>query len=161
MAEKISRQKQVFLNWINFKVSTRDDATAVQDLMTDLKDGLVLYVLLEELSGQSLAAVGKMKAGRLRIQHVDNMIIVFKYLPSCVKMVGIGPQDIVDSTNEALVMGMVWSIIVYFTVRVCVCARACAWYLKPPIRTRAHTQTHTRAHTHTHTHTTHTINPRL
>ena len=41
-------------------------------------------------------------------QHVANMNIVFKYLTSCVKLVGIGPQDIVDSSNETLVMGMIW-----------------------------------------------------
>ena len=30
---------------------------------------------------------------------------------------GIGPQDIVDSTNETLVLGLIWSIIVFFTAK--------------------------------------------
>lgn len=39
-----------------------------------------------------------------------------------VKTVGIGPNDIVDSTNEILVLGLVWSIIVFFLSKVCACA---------------------------------------
>lgn len=85
-----------------------------------MKDGWVLYALLEELSGQSLRPLGKMNKGKMRIQHVANMNIVFKYLRDTVKIVGIGPQDIVDSTidsstgHSTLVLGLIWSIIVFF-----------------------------------------------
>ena len=53
----------------------------------------------------------------MRIQRVANMNIPFKYLKDTVKTVGIGPQDIVDSTNETLVLGLIWSIIVFFTAK--------------------------------------------
>ena len=89
----------------------------VDDLYEDLKDGWVLYALLEELSGQSLRPLGKLNRGKLRIQHVDNMNVVFKYLTNTVKIVGIGPQDIVDSTNHTLVLGLIWSIYTRATPR--------------------------------------------
>jgi hypothetical protein len=44
------------------------------------------------------------------------MNIVFKYLEQTVKIVGIGPQDIVDG-NETLVLGMLWSTIVFFMAK--------------------------------------------
>ena len=58
-----------------------------------------------------------MNKGKMRIQRVANMNIPFKYLKDTVKTVGIGPQDIVDSTNETLVLGLIWSIIVFFTAK--------------------------------------------
>ena len=59
---------------------------------------------------------GKMTKGKMRIQHVANMNIVFKYLEQTVKVVGIGPQDIVDG-NETLVLGTLWSTIVFFMAK--------------------------------------------
>lgn len=114
--KRINRQKKVFTNWVNFKLADRDDNILVTNLFEDLKDGHVLYALLEELSGQSLRSLGKMTNGKLRIQHVANMNIVFKYLEQTVRIVGIGPQDIVDG-NETLVLGMLWSTIVFFMAK--------------------------------------------
>jgi len=114
---KEDKQQRVFTNWVNFKLDQRTDV-AVSDLMTDLRDGFVLYALLEELSGESLRPLGRMnRKAKMRIQLVANMNIVFKYLKSCVKVVNIGPQDIVDSTNETLVLGLIWSIIVFFMAK--------------------------------------------
>jgi len=116
IADRIKRQKKVFTNWVNYKLCERDDNIMVTDLFEDIKDGFVMHALLEELSGQSLRPLGKMTKGKLRIQHVANMNIVFKYLEQTVKIVGIGPQDIVDG-NETLVLGMLWSTIVFFMAK--------------------------------------------
>lgn len=111
-SERMPRQKKVFTNWINYKLASR--AQHVDDLYEDLKDGWVLYALLEELSGQSLQSLGKMTTKTTKkIQKVANMNIPFIYLRDTMKIVGIGPQDIVDSTNEILILGLVWSIIVF------------------------------------------------
>ena len=113
---KEDKQQRVFTNWVNFKLDQRTDV-AVSDLMTDLRDGFVLYALLEELSGESLRPLGRMnRKAKMRIQLVANMNIVFKYLEQTVKIVGIGPQDIVDG-NETLVLGMLWSTIVFFMAK--------------------------------------------
>ena len=74
----------MFTNWINYRLAARDPT--VSDLYTDLVDGWVLYELLEELSGQSLASLGKMNKGKMRIQRVANMNIPFKYLKDTVKV---------------------------------------------------------------------------
>ena len=101
-----ARQKRTFTMWINNKLAERQDIKPITDLYKDLTNGMVLYNLLEELSHQSLRPLGKVNAkARMKIQKVANMNIVFKYLAQTVKTVGIGPQDIVDSTNHDLVLG--------------------------------------------------------
>ena len=73
---------------------------------------------LAELSQQSLKPLGKMTKGKMRIQKVSNMNIVFKFLAKTVKLVGIGPQDIVDGeASPDLVLGLIWSIIVFFATK--------------------------------------------
>lgn len=86
------------------------------DLFVDLQDGTVLYGLLEVLSRQSLAVLGKVKPERIKIKKVANMNIVWKYLSNTVKLVGIGPTDIVDG-NVTLTLGMIWSLIVFFMAK--------------------------------------------
>jgi spectrin beta len=137
------RQQQVFTNWINAKVKTR--GLHVDDILEDLKSGVVLYNLLEELSHQvrrcsiagllldeselyqSLAPLGKLSLGQTQIHRNVNMSvssllgtytlvcphvpqIVFRYLTQTIKMVGIGPADIVEG-NPSLTLGLIWSII--------------------------------------------------
>ncbi|CAM9392875.1 unnamed protein product, partial [Ectocarpus sp. 13 AM-2016] len=81
--------------------------------LTSRCDGTVLYGLLEVLSKQSLAVLGKVKPERNKIKKIANMNIVWKYLGNTVKLVGIGPTDIVDG-NVTLTLGMIWSLIVFF-----------------------------------------------
>ena len=73
-----------------------DRPLSVSDLFEDLQDGTVLYGLLEVLSKQSLAVLGRVKPERNKIKKIANMNIVWKYLGNTVKLVGIGPTDIVD-----------------------------------------------------------------
>ena len=113
-----ARQKRTFTMWINNKLAERQEIKPITDLYKDLTNGMVLYNLLEELSHQSLRPLGKVNAkARMKIQKVANMNIVFKYLAQTVKTVGIGPQDIVDSENHDLVLGLIWSIIVFFATK--------------------------------------------
>jgi acetylornithine deacetylase/succinyl-diaminopimelate desuccinylase-like protein len=85
----------------------------IEDLFEDLQDGVILYNLLEVLSKQSLAVLGKVKHERNKIKKIANMNVVWKYLGSTVRMVGIGPTDIVDG-HRGLTLGMLWSLIVFF-----------------------------------------------
>ncbi|CAM9705854.1 unnamed protein product [Discosporangium mesarthrocarpum] len=71
-----ARQKKVFTNWINNKVALRQ--LEVQELFTDLQDGVVLFNLLEVLGRQSLAVLGKVKPERVKIKKIANMSIVWK-----------------------------------------------------------------------------------
>ena len=110
--EWIRRQKLVFTNWINNKVwplctvppqnrpfslvllhfnspashaqQVMERGLLVRDLFEDLKDGFVLYNLLEILSGQSLATLGKMSKGKMRIQHMANQNVRYSLICSTI-----------------------------------------------------------------------------
>mmetsp|Transcript_9444 Transcript_9444/g.14248 ORF Transcript_9444/g.14248 Transcript_9444/m.14248 type:complete len:1276 (+) Transcript_9444:142-3969(+) len=108
------RQKKVFTSWINNKVKIRN--LLVDDLFLDLSDGIILYNLLEVLSRQSLASLGRIKPEKNKIKKIANMNTVWKYLGNTVRLVGIGPTDIVDG-NSNLTLGMIWSLIVFFMAK--------------------------------------------
>ncbi|KAH8076264.1 hypothetical protein JL721_257 [Aureococcus anophagefferens] len=117
----LKRQRKLFTNFVNAKLMDRD-ISPVTNIFEDLKDGRILYALLEELSGQSLAPIGKikkkapLKKAETRIDHVSNLSIVFRYINQTTKITGIGPADVADG-NETLILGLLWSLIVFFTAR--------------------------------------------
>ena len=117
----LRRQRKLFTNFVNAKLMDRD-ISPVTNIFEDLKDGRILYALLEELSGQSLAPIGKikkkapLKKAETRIDHVSNLSIVFRYINQTTKIMGIGPADVADG-NETLILGLLWSLIVFFTAR--------------------------------------------
>mmetsp|Transcript_20983 Transcript_20983/g.67589 ORF Transcript_20983/g.67589 Transcript_20983/m.67589 type:complete len:523 (-) Transcript_20983:970-2538(-) len=121
-ARSADRHRRLFTNFVNAKLSERDDVPPITDIFEDLRDGRLLYALLEELSGQSLASLGrptqKGKHGKplTRIDHVANLSISFRYIKQTTKIVGIGPGDVADG-NEVLILGLLWSIIVFFAAK--------------------------------------------
>ena len=113
------RQKKVFTNWINNKLKERiaeGKIAPVFDVNSDLKNGFVLYHLLEVLSKTSMRPYGKLSKGRMKIQHIANLSVDFKYINSNIKTVGIGPQDVYDG-NQRLILGLIWSVICFFTLK--------------------------------------------
>jgi hypothetical protein len=113
----------------------------VEDVIGDLHDGTILAELLEILTGKTCFdcpffhfyfvlnvlyslyltfttgdKVGKLKHGEMRIQHLANLSTVFKFLQNYVKLVDIGPQDVLDG-NEVRILGLLWSIISVFSLR--------------------------------------------
>ncbi|CAM9782219.1 unnamed protein product [Scytosiphon promiscuus] len=113
-----ARQQKVFTNWINNKASyaVRTSFGLLISCFSLRQDGTVLYGLLEVLSKQSLGVLGKVKPETNKIKKIANMNIVWKYLSNTVKLVGIGPTDIVDG-NVTLTLGMIWSLIVFFMAK--------------------------------------------
>ena len=69
---------------------------------------------VEELSGTTIP--GKQTSGNTIIQHVANLTPTFAFIKSTTKIVGIGPQDVADG-NPGLVLGLLWSLIVFFASR--------------------------------------------
>ena len=104
----LRRQQRFFTAYVNSKLSKRDES--VNDLFEDLKDGRVLKAFVEELSGTTIA--GKQTSGNTIIQHVANLTPTFAFIKSTTKIVGIGPQDVADG-NPGLVLGLLWSLIVF------------------------------------------------
>ena len=121
-------QKRTFTRYINSKLASR--GLEVEDLYEDLKDGRVLYNFLEVLTGSSLRKYGKLNKGKMRIQQVANLSVVFKSFPDLdIKLENIGVTDVVDGSPTPVlgwvfasythVKGfhrLVWSIIAFYLV---------------------------------------------
>jgi hypothetical protein len=60
------------------------------------------------------------------------MNIVWKYLGTTVRLVGIGPTDIVDG-HTTLTLGMIWSLIVFFMAKVSLAMLTCYLTLFKPV----------------------------
>ncbi|XP_023308297.2 alpha-actinin-1-like [Lucilia cuprina] len=66
--ERLHIQKKTFTKWMNsFLVKAKME---VEDLFTDLADGVKLLKLLEIISGEKL---GKPNNGRMRVHKIENV----------------------------------------------------------------------------------------
>ncbi len=85
----------------------------VNDLFDDLSDGRLLIRLLEILSGEKIASVGR---GKLRINKIENVGKALAFLQQKkVNLQNIGAEDIVDG-NPRLILGLVWTMILRFEI---------------------------------------------
>jgi len=109
--EKI--QQKTFTKWVNSHLNKRGQK--LDNIQDDLKDGLKLISFLEIIGNEPLPAKYDKKP-KLRVQYVSNVGLCFKYLDhKKVKLVAIGPEDIVDG-NLKLILGMIWTIIQKFQI---------------------------------------------
>ena len=86
----------------------------IEELFYDLRDGTKLIALLETLSGERLP----MEKGRnmKRPHFLSNANTALQFLASKkIKLVNINSADLVDG-KPAVVLGLVWTIILYFNV---------------------------------------------
>lgn len=105
-------QKKTFTKWTNMHLAKR--RLSIEDLQTELDDGLNLIALLEILSTKSLGR--HEKKPRMRIQKIGNLNLALKFIQdSGVRLTNIGPADILDH-NLKLVLGLIWTIIQKFTI---------------------------------------------
>lgn len=107
-------QKKTFTKWINSHLQ-KCSHLRVNDLYMDLRDGRLLIVLLEILSGDNLR---KPTRGRMRIHCLENVEKALEYLrEQHVHLENIGPHDIVDG-NPSLTLGLIWTIILRFQIEI-------------------------------------------
>ncbi|CRG87243.1 Alpha-actinin-like protein 1 [Talaromyces islandicus] len=114
MVEKqwINTQQKTFTKWLNNKIKARD--LAIEDLVKDLSDGVVLIHLLEILGDESLGRYASKP--KLRVQKFENVnksldFIKWRGIP----MTNIGAEDIVDG-NRKIILGLIWTLISKFTI---------------------------------------------
>ena len=113
-AEIIQREKLGFTRWVNMYLKPRK--VTVNDLFKDLADGNILAHLMEVLSGESVQTYGRMKfPADMRIQQIANLSVVFSFMKQHVKLVSIGPQDILEG-DEKRILGLIWTLIEHFAV---------------------------------------------
>ena len=108
MDEREDIQKKTFGKWINSQLEY--SPVSVTDLYYDLRDGLILLTVLEQLTETKL----KRERGSLRVHHLSNVSTVLRVLhENSVKLVNINNVDIVDG-NPKITLALVWSIILHW-----------------------------------------------
>jgi len=105
-------QKKTFTKWVNSKIGER--SLKITDLVKELEDGHVLLQLLEIISREKVGNYNK--KAKLRIQKIENLNTALKFVKTHgVHLTNIGATDITDG-NEKLILGMIWTIILRFTI---------------------------------------------
>ena len=100
-------QQTTVVNWINDRLSgskSNYSGPVVKDIQEDLKDGLLLVKLMENLTGRKLR--GYAKNPSFAVQKLDNINIAFELMKAeNVKLIGIG--EILKSIYRALEVGQI------------------------------------------------------
>ncbi|RMY23704.1 hypothetical protein D0866_11586 [Hortaea werneckii] len=100
------------LYMLNNKLTARN--VQVNDIVTDLSDGVILIHLLEILSQESLGRYAARP--KLRVQRFENVNIALDFIKSRkIQLTNIGAEDIVDG-NRKIVLGLIWTLILRFTI---------------------------------------------
>ncbi|KAJ8654033.1 hypothetical protein O0I10_010244 [Lichtheimia ornata] len=106
-------QAKTFTKWVNTKLDL-GRVPHIVDLKNDLSNGVRLIQLLEIISGTQLGRYSMNP--RMRIQCVENVNKALNFIMERgVPLTNIGAEDIVDK-NLKLVLGMLWMIILRFTI---------------------------------------------
>ncbi|KAK2748040.1 hypothetical protein FQN55_004589 [Onygenales sp. PD_40] len=114
MEEKqwITVQQKTFTKWLNNKLKARD--LAIDDLVKDLSDGVILIHILEILGNESLGRYASKP--KLRVQRFENVNKSLDYITGRrIQITNIGAEDIVDG-NRKIILGLIWTLILRFTI---------------------------------------------
>jgi len=108
----VENQERAFTRWSNAKLAPR--GIEIKKLTTDVCDGIALINLLEVCTGKSVGRYNKKP--NLKMQKLENCTIALNFLKEQgVKLVNIGPEDIVEG-REKLILGLFWSIILRYQI---------------------------------------------
>lgn len=106
-------QQRTFTGWVNQHL--KDRILKCNDLVNDLKDGILLINLLEIISSKTIPNYNKKP--KIRAQLLENCGWAMKFLKDeGIKLVAIGPEDIVDSRRK-LILGLIWTIILRYHIQ--------------------------------------------
>lgn len=109
----VESQHKAFTRWCNMNLAAAD-GPPLTDLRTDFTSGVNLIRLMEAVSHESM---GKYHAKPSPMQKYENISIVLDYLKhDGVILYGIGAPDIAEG-NLKLILGLVWSMILRYTVQ--------------------------------------------
>ncbi|CAH8547237.1 unnamed protein product, partial [Heterobilharzia americana] len=108
-------QKNTFTRWTNEHL--KKVGLHIDDLETDLSDGLRLAALVEILSGHKFRHINKRPS--FITQKLENVTTVLKYLEESegLRLISIDSSHIVDC-NLKLILGLVWALILHYSISV-------------------------------------------
>jgi len=106
------RQEKVFTKFCNTHLEGEWKIEDKTLLIGALDDGYRLWYLLKGISQSELP---KLSPPKMRIHMLQNLEICLEFVSSNVRLVGIGPHDILDH-NGKLILGMIWTIILRFQI---------------------------------------------
>jgi filamin len=106
-------QKNTFTRWTNEHLKTVNKH--VNDLETDLSDGLRLLSLIEVLSGKRFLRWNKRPT--FRTMKLENVTLGLKFLEDDegIRIVNIDSTDIVDGRLK-LILGLIWTLILHYSI---------------------------------------------
>ncbi|EDW59138.2 filamin-A isoform X2 [Drosophila virilis] len=105
-------QQNTFTRWANEHLKTID--RSINNLETDLSDGLRLIALIEVLSQKRLPKYNKRPT--FRSQKLENVSVALKFLQDeGIKIVNIDSSDIVDCKLK-LILGLIWTLILHYSI---------------------------------------------
>ncbi|EGE03317.1 alpha-actinin [Trichophyton equinum CBS 127.97] len=108
----INVQQKTFTKWLNTKLKIRN--IAINDLVEDLSDGVILIHILEILGNESLGRYASKP--KLRVQKFENANKCLDFIKGRgIQMTNIGAEDIVDG-NRKIILGLIWTLILRFTI---------------------------------------------
>ncbi|XP_006462530.1 hypothetical protein AGABI2DRAFT_206919 [Agaricus bisporus var. bisporus H97] len=110
-------QERTFCKWLNTKLEA-NGYPPMTSLVKDLSDGVRLIQLMEIMGDTSLGRYNKNP--RMRVQKAENVNKALEFITSRgVKLTNIGPEGmqahIIDG-NLKLILGMIWTLILRFTI---------------------------------------------
>ncbi|KRY74339.1 Filamin-A [Trichinella pseudospiralis] len=106
-------QQNTFTRWVNERLKAVD--CSVNNLETDLSNGLLLIRLLEVLSKKKLPRYNKKP--NFRSQRLENVSVALTFLEIVegIKLVNIDSSDIVDGRLK-LILGLIWTLILHYSI---------------------------------------------
>ncbi|XP_067124657.1 LOW QUALITY PROTEIN: filamin-A-like [Centruroides vittatus] len=106
-------QQNTFTRWANEHLKTANKN--INNLETDLSDGLRLIALVEVLSGKKLPKHNKRP--NFISQKLENVSVALKFLEDDegIKIVNIDSSDIVDCKLK-LILGLIWTLILHYSI---------------------------------------------
>jgi actinin alpha len=100
-------QEKTFTKWVNGKL-VKSGSKGIENIFRDLCDGVKLARLLMALQEESVEYNPEPYTRIQKMENVERILMFIK--KKNVKLINIGPEDIVDG-NPKLILGLIWSLI--------------------------------------------------
>eukprot|EP00808_Paulinella_micropora_P009439 g5513.t1 len=108
----MENQAKSFLRWMNFTLKPKQ--MVVTEITEDLRDGLILAHLLQQVSGTSPGQFNSRP--RLRIHRLENINICLNFLrKNEIKLINIQDTHI-EEGNLKITLALIWTIILHYQI---------------------------------------------